>query len=197
MQVLARLKSWKVVAVVFIAVIFLLPPCSFAEEQRQLQLSEQKIKAGLIYNFLKYTEWPSAKMADPTSPIIICIFGSEDPFDRHLQPIEDRTVNQRTIAIRHISNTEQMTSCHMLFLSSDEQVQWPVLHRFLADKSVLTVGDFEGFSRSGGMIEFGTQDNRIQIELNINAINAAQLHVHDSLRRLAKTTHTPSHGGAE
>ena len=197
MQILTRFKTWQAVVAVFVAVMFLLPPCSFAEEQNQLQLSEQKIEAGLIYNFLKYTEWPSSKTAEPQSPLIICIFGAEDPFNGYLQPIEERTVNQRTITIRHISNTEQMASCHMLFLGSDKQAQWPALHDFLTNKSVLTVGDFAGFSKAGGMIEFTTEDDRIQIRLNTEAVAAAHLHVYDSLRRLAKTTHSASAGGAE
>ena len=197
MQILTRLKIWKTGGAVFVAVIFLLPIFSFAEEQSQLQLSEQKIKAGLIYNFLKYTEWPLTKTVDTSAPLVICVYGAEDPFDGYLQPIEERTVNQRIITIRHISNTEQMASCHMLFLGSDEQAQWPALHSFLANKSVLTVGDFTGFTNAGGMIELTTEDNRVQIQLNIESVAAAHLHIYDSLRRLAKTTQPSSRGGAE
>jgi len=194
MQILMR----RIIFTLFITAIFMLPLYAFAEEdQNQLQLSEQKIKAGLIYNFLKYTEWPPSKTAGPSSPLDICIFGSEDPLDGYLQPIEGRTVNQRMIKLRHITSVEDAAKCHMLFIGSDEQGQWPALRRSLVNKSVLTVGDFEGFSHDGGMIEFSSEDNRIQIWLNVAAVDEARLHIYDSLRRLAKTTHPSSGGGIE
>ncbi len=197
MQILGGAKIQKIMIAALVAVIFLIPLGSFAEEQSQMQLSEQKIEAGLIYNFLKNTEWPPGKMGPPSSPLVVCILGTDDPFNGYLQPIESRTVNQRTIKLRHISNTEETGGCHMLFIGSDEQAQWPALHTFLAQKSVLTVGDFDGFSSSGGMIEFGTENDHIQIWLNVEAVSLSHLHIFDSLRRLAKTTHPSSQGGAE
>jgi hypothetical protein len=191
MQFLTRRK----ILVLFIAVMFMLPLRGYAQDQSQLQLSEQKIKAGLIYNFLKYTEWPVSK-AEAPAPLTVCIFGTEDPFNGYLQPIEDRTVNQRKIKLRHISKIEESTSCHMLFVNADEQTEWPALQHTLVNRSVLTVGDFPGFSNAGGMLEFSTGDNRIQILLNIDAVNKTHLRIFDNLRRLAKTSHSSS-GGAE
>ena len=183
---------------IFFAVAMLLLPLScLAQEQTQLQLSAQKIKAGLIYNFLKYTDWPSEKMTETPATLVVCIFGTEDPLSGYLQPIEDRTVHQRVVKLRHISTVEEAAKCHMLFIGSDEEAQWPSLHNSLANKSVLTVGDFNGFSRAGGMIEFSTEDNRIQIWLNIEAVSESRLHIYDSLRRLAKVTHPSSTGGVE
>ena len=182
----------------FLCTIMLLQPLyCFAQEQDQLQLSAEKIEAGLIYNFLKYTEWPPEKMANSPSPLVVCIFGARDPFGGYLQPIEDRTVHQREVKLIHISSKEEAARCHMLFIGEDVASQWPALHDFLANQSVLTVGDFKGFSETGGMIEFNTEDNRIQIWLNIQAVNKARLHIHDSLRRLARLTHLSSTGGTE
>ena len=197
MKILTRRKIRKIIIAAFVVAMMLLPIRSFAEKQDQLQLSEQKIKAGLIYNFLKYTEWPSEKMARPAAPLVVCILGTGDPFDGYLQPIEGRTVNQRIIKLRHLSSTADAEGCNMLFIGSDEQAQWPALHGFLANKSILTVADFSGFSHAGGMIEFGTEDNRIQVWLNIEAVTSAHLRIYDSLRRLAKATNPPSPGGAK
>jgi hypothetical protein len=191
MQILMRRK----ISVLCLAVMLLLPLRCFAQDESQLQLSEQKIKAGLIYNFLKYTEWPSEKAAAPASPLVVCIFGAGDPLGGYLQPIEDRTVHQRVVKLQHISAVEEAAKCQMLFISEDTATQWPALHSFLAHKSVLTVGDFDGFSKMGGMIEFGTEENRIRILLNMQAVDESRLHIYDNLRRLAKLTHASSAGG--
>ena len=177
---------------VLIVAMPLAPLRGYAQEQNHLQLSSQKIEAGLIYNFLKYTAWPREKLPGPSSPLAVCIFGTEDPFSGFLQPIEEGTFHQRAVKLRFISSVAESDKCHMIFIGADEKAQWPALRKFLANKSVMTVGGFDGFSRAGGMIEFSSEDNRIQIWLNVQAVSEAKLHIYDSLRRLAKVTHPSS-----
>jgi hypothetical protein len=175
------------------AALLLASPCFPALAQGQLQLSEQKIKAGLIYNFLKNTAWPPAKA---NGPVVVCVFGASDPFGGYLQPIEDRTVSQREITLSYIRKVEEAPGCHAIFVGLGARASWPALQAALAGKGVLTVGDFTGFSRAGGMIEFGREDERIQIKLNAGAVSAAGLRIYDSLRRLAKTTQQPQRAPA-
>lgn len=170
------------------------PPPAQAEDAAALQLYEQKIKAGLIYNFLKYTEWPPEKMSKDTPSVVICILGAHDPFNGYLEPIEERTVNQHPIRLRHVFGTEDTAACHLLFISEIEREHWSQLRRALADKNILTVGDFDGFANDGGMIQFGNKDNHIYVELNVNAISSAHLTIYNNLRRLARTSQPPSPG---
>ena len=37
-------------------------------------LSEEVVKAALIYNFAKFVEWPATSFADPKSPLNLCIY---------------------------------------------------------------------------------------------------------------------------
>jgi hypothetical protein len=158
-------------------------------EAQSLQLYEQKIKAGLVYNFLKYTEWPSSKMTKDTPAVIVCIFGQEDPFDGYLSPIEERTVQQKPITLKYISDGADINSCHMLYIGASDKAHWPQLQTAAGNKGILTVGDFSGFTDSGGMIQLGNKNNRVYVELNIAAITTAHLHIYDTLRRIATITH--------
>jgi hypothetical protein len=192
MQVLKlHMLKRKMMAIALAITLLWTSTAALAQERNELQLEEQKIKAGLIYNFLKYTAWPENK----TAKLVVCILGSEDPFNGYLQPLEGRTVNQKPIILRHVSSAEDAEKCQMLFIGATEQAQWPNLQRNLMHTSVLTVGDFNGFTNDGGMIEFGTNDDRVQIDLNNGAVDAAHLHVAENLRRMAKTTHSQSGGG--
>jgi len=118
----------------------------------------------------------------------VCVFG-EDPFGGYLGPMVGRTVNQRTIAVHYIHNVSEIGECRLLFINAGEKEHWPEIHKNLAGKSILTVSDFAGFAASGGMIEFGHQDNHINASLNINAVTAEGLHVEDRLLRLVKVVH--------
>jgi hypothetical protein len=159
---------------------------AFADDN--VQLVEQEIKAGLLYNFLKYTQWPDAH-AQSAGNIVVCLFGG-DPFDGHLQPMAGRTVNQHAIEIHAIHNPQDMAACSLVFVHANEKPNWPQLQKTLAGKDILTVSDFDGFAASGGMIEFIRADNRIGIKINIDAVNAAHLTVQDRLLKLASAVHS-------
>ncbi len=149
-----------------------------------LQMAEHKIKAGLIYNLLKYVDWPQKSAAASASTATVCVFG-DDPFDGSLEPMIGRTVNQRRIALRRIDEIHDTQHCDLLFVNASERQRWTQLAAFLAGKSVLTVSDFEEFAGSGGMVEFGRKDQQIDVSIDMEAVTAAGLHVQDRLLKLA------------
>ncbi len=165
-----------------LAAAFLSP----AYGQDNVRLVEQEIKAGLLYNFLKYTQWP---VGHTNRDAVVCLIGG-DPFGGHLQPMAGRTVNQHSIEIRNVENIQNIEACSLLYVHASEKPNWPQLRKVLAGKNVLTVSDFEGFAESGGMIEFTRNDNRIGVKINVDAVTAAHLMVQSRLLRLASTVHS-------
>lgn len=161
---------------------FLMP----AWGQQNVQLIEQEIKAGLLYNFLKYTQWPQERTGGNA---VVCVLGG-DPFNGHLQPMAGRTVNQHSIELRNVQSVRETDACSLLYINQNEEPNWPELRKALAGKDVLTVSDFDGFAQSGGMIEFTRVDQRIGVKINIDAVAAAHLTVQSRLLHLATTVHT-------
>lgn len=153
-----------------------------AHAQENLRLVEQDIKAGLLYNFLRYTQWPTAARTD--APMVVCVYG-RDPFSGRLGSLAGRTVNQRVIEVRSVREGNQIDACSLLFVNAEQRNDWPRLRAHLARRSILTVSDYDGFARSGGMIEFARTDNRIGVRVNVGAAEAADLVVQDRLLRLA------------
>jgi hypothetical protein len=153
-----------------------------ARAQDSVRLAEQDIKAGLLYNFLRYTQWPSAPRAD--APVIVCVYG-RDPFGGRLATMSGRTVNQRPIQVRSVSTNAEIDACSMLFVNAEQRSEWPRLRGHLARRHILTVSDYDGFARSGGMIEFARVNNRVAVRVNVGAAQAADLAVQDRLLRLA------------
>ncbi len=174
------LLSWRRAA----PIMLLISACvltRLAAADDQIQLVEQKIKAGLLYNFLKYTQWPSSQAR---SGVVVCLLGG-DPFDGALAPMAGRTVNEQTIAIRPIGGVGEANECAMLIVHAGGKDQWPAMRSGLAKSPVLTVSDFDGFAGQGGMIEFARTDNRIGVKINLDAISAVHLKVEDRLLKLA------------
>lgn len=164
-----------------VSLVLSLPALACADSE--LQLQEQEIKAGLLYNFLKYTQWPAV-----STSTVICIYG-KDPFEGYLQPIAGRSVNQTEIVLRKISTPKEVDNCSLLFLNDGERNAWPQMQKMLVGRAVLTVSDYEGFAEEGGMIEFGRKNDHISVSLNMEAVTAAHLHVQDRLLKLVTVIH--------
>ncbi|HVZ68895.1 MAG TPA: YfiR family protein [Rhizomicrobium sp.] len=169
-----------------LALLLALPFSAPASAGENFQLVEQEIKAGLLYNFLKYTQWPQDRT---NGTAVVCLLGG-DPFDGHLQPMAGRTVNQHGIELRSVHTAREAEACSLLYVNASEKPDWPMLQRTLTGKSVLTVSDFDGFAQSGGMIEFTRIDKRIGVKINVDAVTAAHLTVQDRLLHLASTVHS-------
>jgi hypothetical protein len=168
-------------------VLFVALSAPVAAAQSNLRLVEQDIKAGLIYNFLRYTQWPAPSRDG--QPLVVCVYGP-DPFSGRLQPMAGRTVNHRTISVRAVGAERELDACALVFINSANREDWPRLRTYLARRSILTVSDYDGFAVSGGMLEFTRVNNRIGVRMNVGAAEAANLRVEDRLRRLADVVRT-------
>lgn len=157
------------------------PVSGHARAATPLQLQEQKIKAGLVYNFLKYTAW-RGKEGDN---IQVCIIG-RDPFDGYLTPLQGKTAQQQSIHIIYLNENSAIESCHVGIIGEGINVALPALLNRLHSHNILTVSDIRGFTNQGGMIELSTgRDRRIHMYVNKGAIDAAGLEISERLLKLA------------
>ena len=146
---------------------------------------EYAVKAAYLYNFAKFVEWPQQTFATPTSPIILCILGS-DPFGDSLDKIAERTVGERPVAIRRLARVEESNGCHVLFLSRSESTRLQSILNELAPAPILTVSDIPGFADAGGMIGLVSVGQRIRFEINLRAATRAKLKISSQLLKLAR-----------
>jgi hypothetical protein len=169
---------------VAVAGLFCLPLKAHATDS--MNLNAQKIEAGLIYNFLKYTTWPSATLSGEKTKLSVCLFG-DDAFDGYLYPLEGRTAQQFTISIRHIYNVNSIDSCHVVFIHESQRHNLRAIFSRLKGKNILSISNIPNFAKQGGMVEFNMgQDKHIHLHINRNSIGTAGLHIEDRLVKLAK-----------
>ena len=146
---------------------------------------EYLIKAAFLYNFLKFVEWPVEALPEISDTITTCVVG-EDPFGNALESIRGKTVKNRSLAIRRVEELRNLGTCQLVFISASEKNRLRKITDALKGRSVLTVGDFEGFLESGGIIRLFMQSNNIRFEINLDTAEQAQLKVSSRLLNLAK-----------
>lgn len=151
-----------------------------------VQLQEQKIKAGLLYNFVKYTSWPQSSFAKPDDPFQICLLGG-DSFEGALDPLQGRTAQKRSINILKIYEPDSLSRCHVAFIHRSQKENIVQILDAVRGQPVLLLSDIDDFSRIGGMVEFSNPtQKRIQLYLNKHDIESAGLFVGDPLLKLAQ-----------
>jgi hypothetical protein len=141
---------------------------------------EYRAKAGFLYNFIAFTEWP-AKVGNPLS---LCVYGV-DPFGEELNALQGKSVNGRSLAIRSVANPDQVKACQVVFVASSAIDSLPRILDALQGEPVLTVADSKGALDSGVGINMLVRQSKIAFEVNLVATRRAQLNVSSKLLRLA------------
>src|SRR5713226_5924383 len=157
--------------------------------------SEYLIKAGFIYNFAKFVEWPAAAFAQPDSPIVIGILGT-DPFGTLIDRIvENKKIGARGVVVKRLKwgmDLKDLKDCKILFVGASERAHVDDLVQIVKSLPILTVGETPGFAERGGVIRFVLEDNRVRFEVNVEAAHQADLTISSRLLTLARIIQQPA-----
>jgi hypothetical protein len=152
--------------------------------------TEYEVKAVFLFNFTQFVDWPASAFASPTSPLVIGVLG-EDPFGQTLdEAVAGETVNGRPLAVRRYHAIDEIEDCHILFINPPTQRPLPAVLESLRAHNVLTVSDSREFARAGGVIEFVTVDNKIRLQINLDAAKLANLTISSKLLKPARIVKT-------
>jgi len=152
---------------------------------QQTAPSEYQIKAAFIFNFAKFVDWPPSAFSNLNSPIVIGILGDNPFHDDLARTIHNKTIEDRPLVIEELRVPSEATNCHILFISSSEKDRLPEILKSLKDTSVLTVGEMDHFTESGGMINLVIRDQKIRFQINNGEATKARLKISSKLMNLA------------
>ena len=155
---------------------------------QETQPTEYQIKAAFLFNFAKFVQWPPQAFADANSPMIIGVLG-QNPFHEDLaRTIRNKTIDDHPLVIKEFNSLVEVTNCHILFISTSEKRRLPQIFEGLNGANVLTVGETERFTESGGIINFVLEGTKIRFQINESAAKAAGLKLSSKLLSLAIRT---------
>lgn len=191
---------FKFYILLFLSIALQVIPVQAEDEDATKLNREYKIKAAFLYNFIKFVDWPEEKAADLNEPVIIGIIG-KDPFKEAFQPITSKNTKGRKSLIHRFesvqklsksgqadkSELESLRKCHLLFICSSEKDNISEVLKLVKNHSVLTVGETSNMLKSGGIINFIVEENKVRFEINLAAAKQSNLKIRSQLLRLAKT----------
>jgi hypothetical protein len=166
------------------------------------------VKAAYLRHIAEFTSWPEGTF-DGGAPIVFGVVG--DGASGVVGALEGRirskglTAQNRRVELRRLDAggalAPQLEGCHLLFVPGAQRSHWKQLRGLLADRSIVTVSDIEGFSRADGMIElvFDRTENSISMHIDLMAVQRARLRLSArllGLKRGVKIVRAPDEGEA-
>lgn len=147
---------------------------------------EYNVKAGYLYNFARFVEWPATAFATPTSPFVIGVLdaGEAAPLIKSL--LANKQVENRPVIVKSVTLPDIGRDLHILFVTRAARTSLKELAPLLAGASTLVVGETDHFAEQGGALEFSREGDSIRLNLNLESAMDAGLKISAKLSNVAK-----------
>jgi hypothetical protein len=179
----ALFQKYLAFSVLLLATAALLPSTGLAQEY---QTSEYDLKAAILFNVVKFVEWPPTVYPDARAPTTVCTLGKE-PFGPALDHFASgNRVFGRQLVVRRLSREDDPHGCHIIYISSSERKLLPEILKRLEGSHILTVGETEQFAAHGGMVQLTMEDKQVRFTINLGAATREELRVRSGLLALSK-----------
>ena len=147
---------------------------------------EYRVKSAFLVNFIKFVEWPSAALGEPSQPIVVRVVGRSYA-DVIEAALKDKAAKERPILVRRQDDGQPTDDCHVLFVMADASQQLRPVLRELGRKPVLTVSEIDEPDTSPAVLNFVPAGTRLAFTVNLDSADSAGLQVSSKLLALAQS----------
>lgn len=152
----------------------------------QVVSQEYQMKAMYLMKIPSFVEWPPSAGNTSKEAFQMCTLG-DYPFGNRLAwEVGGVTVGGRKVELRWVHKEQELTGCEVVFFSRSEAKHYGKFLDGLKGKSVLTVGESDGFLEAGGIVELSFENDRLQMKVNLVAARNANLKMDARLLAMAK-----------
>ena len=156
----------------------------FTAASSVLAQTEDGVKAAFVYNFAKFTNWPTNAFASSSAPVLVGFVGADALADTFETIVAGKNVNGHAFSIRRYPAGADVHNCQILYIGDPGQAT-AVLNA-VQGKPILTIGDSDVFASSGGMVKLFRVGSRIRFDLDFEATQAARLKLDARVCQLAE-----------
>jgi hypothetical protein len=166
--------------------MMMLIACATVSAADEAQPSEYQVKAAVIFKFTRFIEWPEVVFSSTNAPLVVGVIG-ENPFGAELdRALKGKDVNGHPFVVKEIKSTVDAKWCQILFISTSEKRHLAEIISAVGTLPVLTIGEMDRFTLSGGIINLRIEENKVRFEINDAAARRAGLRISSKLLSLAK-----------
>lgn len=147
---------------------------------------EYKVKAGYLFNFAKYVEWPAGAFPSADSPLVVAVVDAQEAGSVLAGVLEGKEVNGHPVKVISVLSRTPPTGVHILVMTRASGKTPEEARKLLGAAPTLLVGETEDFAERGGVIGFVQEEDRIRVSLCLAHAAEAGLKVSSRLSSIAK-----------
>ncbi len=117
--------------------------------------------------------------------MVIGVLGENVFGDNLKQAINGKAIKGHPLQFKQFDTAEEVTNCHILFISASEKNRYSRILAQFKGTSVLTVSEADGFIGDGGMINLRIVEDKVRFEINDDAAKKSGLIISSKLLSLA------------
>lgn len=146
------------------------------------QSTDYKAYSLYVYNFMKYVGWPEE---ESTGDFIVGLIGDSKIKEDLIVLANNKKLKGRKIVFKVFDKVEDITYCHLIYVSSSKSSSIKVINKKFASKPLLIVGEREESVYKGAALSFLTTDeDELKFDINKKEIESHKLKISSSLIKL-------------
>jgi hypothetical protein len=147
-------------------------------------VTEPALKAAFIYNFAKFTEWPTG-VVPAVEPWALCVLGDAAVGEALERAVKGRMLDGHAMGVSRIADVRAGRLCHVLYVSGLTAAQSAQLLAGMRDQPVLTMSDLDGFTEVGGIAQCFFEHGQLRFNIHRESATRARLQISSRLLALA------------
>jgi hypothetical protein len=151
----------------------------YAEAQER---PTHEIHAAMLYNFIKYVQWPNEGDA---GDFVVGVIGDENVFNTLKTWYDGKPKGSKKYVIKKLASAAEAGDCQVVYVGKSKSREFEAIKTSVTGKSVLTITDGNGLGQKGSCINFKVIDGKLKFELNQAVVTSANLKVSSQLSSMA------------
>ncbi|MBS1950237.1 MAG: hypothetical protein OJF59_002159 [Cytophagales bacterium] len=149
--------------------------------QAQTEKPMHEIHAAMIYNFLKYIQWPD----DGGTEFVVGVLGEDNVFNTLKSYYDGKPKGSKKYAIKKLSDISEASTCAVVYIGKNRSKDFENVKNAISGKSILTITDSFNLGKKGSCINFKVIDEKLKFEINQASMSSANLKVAGQLASMA------------
>jgi hypothetical protein len=141
-----------------------------------------EIHSQMMYNFLKYIQWPNE--ADG-GEFVVGVIGEDDVFNTLKSHYDGKPKGVKKFSIKKLTSADEAARCSVVYIGKGKSGQFDAIKNAVNGKPILTITDSSNLGKKGSCINFKVIDGKLKFEINQASVTASSLKVASQLSTMA------------
>jgi hypothetical protein len=147
-------------------------------------VTEPALKAAFIYNFARFTTWPTDAPAGDT--FVICVLNDGAVAEALRRAVTGKSLTDRPITVTVVASAAPKRTCRVLYMAGLPVADVATVVSDLKEAPVLTISSIDGFASAGGMTQFFFEHGQLRFRIHLESAKRAGLQISSRLLIMAR-----------